>query len=406
MQTCFRRLAAAMLLAVVPVYAAAGYYAWRLPDSYYVQSGTTLSLSTALHITTEAEAEQQVKAVFSSTVSTEEQCTLRLFGVVPIKTVSVQAIAAPSLVPCGQPFGIKLHMDGVMIVGFGNVESSDGSCCPAEEAGLQKGDMIHQINETTVCNGEAVRDCIRTAAGEPLTFHITREGEAKTITVAPIYSTADQQYETGLWVRDSTAGVGTLTFYEPESGAFGGLGHPVCDTDTGACIPISEGEACAVQIQSVLKGTAGNPGMLQGQFLENTAPLGTLFCNNRCGVFGTLNENPAPDAEAISMAFKQEVIPGEATILCSISGSEPSAYTIEIKEIDYNGSDSTQNMIIEVTDPTLLETTGGIVQGMSGSPILQNGKLVGAVTHVFVDDPKKGYGIFCENMVRFGQAGS
>lgn len=405
MQTCFRRLAAAMLLAVVPVYAAAGYYAWRLPDSYYVQSGTTLSLSTALHITTEPEPEQ-VKAAFSSTVSTEEQCTLCLFGVVPIKTVSVQSITAPSLVPCGQPFGIKLHMDGVMIVGFGNVESKDGSCCPAEEAGLQKGDMIHQINETSVCSGEEVRNCIRTAAGASLTFHITREGEAKEITVSPVYSTADQQYETGLWVRDSTAGVGTLTFYEPESGAFGGLGHPVCDTDTGACIPISEGEACAVQIQSVLKGNAGSPGMLQGQFLEDADPLGTLLCNNRCGVFGTLNKNPAPDAEAIPMAFKQEVVPGEATILCTISGSEPSAYTIEITEIDYNGSDSTQNMVIEVTDPALLETTGGIVQGMSGSPILQNGKLVGAVTHVFVDDPTKGYGIFCENMVRFGQAGS
>ena len=146
--------------------------------------------------------------------------------------------------------------------------------------------------------------------------------------------------------------------------------------------------------------------MLQGQFLDDAEPFGKLLCNNRCGVFGMLNQNPAPNTEAIPMAFKQEIVPGEATILCTISGTEPASYTIEIEEIDYNGSDSTQNMVLSVTDPTLLQETGGIVQGMSGSPILQNGKLVGAVTHVFVDDPTKGYGIFCENMVRFGQVGS
>lgn len=405
MQTWFRRLAAAMLLTVLPVYAAAGYYAWRLPDSYYVRNGSALALSTALHITAESEPEQ-VKAAFSSTAATEEQCTLCLFGIVPIKTVSVQTIAAPSFVPCGQPFGIKLHMDGVMVVGFGNVTSTDGTCCPAENAGFQKGDMIHAINTVPVNSSEEVQASIRNAGSEPLSITIQREGKEQTLTVHPVYSTADQQYETGLWVRDSTAGVGTFTFYEPESGAFGGLGHPICDTDTGTCIPISEGETCPVQIQGVQKGSAGKPGMLQGQFLDDAEPFGKLLCNNRCGVFGILNQNPAPNTEAIPMAFKQEVVPGEATILCTISGTEPASYTIEIEEIDYNGSDSTQNMVLSVTDPTLLQETGGIVQGMSGSPILQNGKLVGAVTHVFVDDPTKGYGIFCENMVRFGQVGS
>ena len=250
MQTWFRRLAAAMLLTVLPVYAAAGYYAWRLPDSYYVRNGSALALSTALHITAESEPEQ-VKAAFSSTAATEEQYTLCLFGIVPIKTVSVQTITAPSFIPCGQPFGIKLHMDGVMVVGFGNVTSTDGTCCPAEDAGFQKGDMIHAINAVPVNSSEEVQASIRNAGSEPLSITIQREGKEQTLTVHPVYSTADQQYETGLWVRDSTAGVGTFTFYEPESGAFGGLGHPICDTDTGTCIPISEGEACPVQIQGV-----------------------------------------------------------------------------------------------------------------------------------------------------------
>ena len=210
MQTWFRRLAAAMLLTVLPVYAAAGYYAWRLPDSYYVRNGSALALSTALHITAESEPEQ-VKAAFSNTAATEEQYTLCLFGIVPIKTVSVQTITAPSFIPCGQPFGIKLHMDGVMVVGFGNVTSTDGTCCPAEDAGFQKGDMIHAINTVPVNSSEEVQTSIRNAGSEPLSITIQREGKEQTLTVHPVYSTADQQYETGLWVRDSTAGVGTST---------------------------------------------------------------------------------------------------------------------------------------------------------------------------------------------------
>ena len=193
MQTWFRRLAAAMLLMVLPVYAAAGYYAWRLPDSYYVRNGSALALSTALHITAESEPEQ-VKAAFSSTAATEEQYTLCLFGIVPIKTVSVQTIAAPSFVPCGQPFGIKLHMDGVMVVGFGNVTSTDGTCCPAENAGFQKGDMIHAINTVPVNSSEEVQASIRNAGSEPLSITIQREGKEQTLTVHPVYSTADQQY--------------------------------------------------------------------------------------------------------------------------------------------------------------------------------------------------------------------
>ena len=168
MQTWFRRLAAAMLLTVLPVYAAAGYYAWRLPDSYYVRNGSALALSTALHITAESEPEQ-VKAAFSSTAATEEQYTLCLFGIVPIKTVSVQTITAPSFIPCGQPFGIKLHMDGVMVVGFGNVTSTDGTCCPAEDAGFQKGDMIHAINAVPVNSSDS--QCWQRTA---LDYHSTR----------------------------------------------------------------------------------------------------------------------------------------------------------------------------------------------------------------------------------------
>ena len=207
-----------------------------------------------------------------------------------------------------------------------------------------------------------------------------------------------------MWVRDSSAGIGTITFYEPESGSFGGLGHPVCDADTGGILPLGSGEAGAVTISRAVRGTPGNAGMLQGSFTKEP-PLGELLCNNRCGVFGTLYRCPSPE-DAVPMGLKQEIETGPAQILCTVSGDTPRKYDIVIEKIDYTGTDNTRNMTVCITDPALLEATGGIVQGMSGSPILQNGRLVGAVTHVFLDDPTRGYAIFCENMVRYGLCGS
>lgn len=402
MHISFRRIAALLLCGSLPLYASVGYYAQTLPDTYYIPQGASLEISTTVPIA--AVSREKAIPVFSSTIS-EHTYALRLMGMIPIKTVTVQETTAPMLVPCGQPFGIKMHMDGVMIIGFGTLPETN-NLCPAQEAGLRTGDMIHAINGVPVTDRESVREQIRSTGSTPLTFSITREGAEKEITVTPQYSTADQCYETGLWIRDSTAGIGTLTFYAPETGSFGGLGHPVCDVDTGLCIPIAEGEVCPVEITDVTRGAAGFPGMLQGEFAEDKQPLGVLRCNNRCGVFGTLTRNPAMEASAIPMAFKQEITTGAAVMLCTTAGETPQAYNISIEEIHYNGTDSTQNMIVRITDERLLQQTGGIVQGMSGSPILQNGKLVGAVTHVFVDDPTKGYGIFCENMIRFGINGS
>lgn len=334
---CTAALGAAVLL---QLYGTAAYYAWQLPDSYYVQTGSRLEVDTALHIAAVPTAHTVQAAVTAS--SAADTTSLRLFGIIPIKDVEIQEIDTPMLVPCGEPFGIKLRMDGAMVVGMERIETASGQRCPAQEAGI--------------------------------------------------------------WVRDSSAGIGTITFYEPESGSFGGLGHPICDADTGDILPFGSGEAAAVTISQVTKGVSGCAGMLQGSFSDD-APLGELLCNNRCGVFGTLYHNPSAE-EAIPMALKQEIQTGAAQILCTVSGDTPKAYDITLEEIDYSGTDSTRNMTVCITDPELLEVTGGIVQGMSGSPILQNGKLVGAVTHVFVDDPTRGYGIFCENMVRYGLSGS
>lgn len=397
-----RRSAAIAAALLIQLYSTTAYYAWYLPDSYYVETGGTLQVDTVLHISA-APTDHAVQAVTDSNAVTET-AALRLFGMIPIKTVEIQEIDTPLLVPCGQPFGIKLRMDGAMVVGMDRIPTSSGERCPAQEAGIQTGDLIRSVDGIPIDSNQTLQETISASGGQTVSVTLLREEEIYQCTLTPAFSAIDHCYEAGVWVRDSSAGVGTITFYDPETGSFGGLGHPICDADTGGILPLGSGEASAVTISAVEKGVAGSPGMLQGSF-TNEAPLGKLLCNNRCGVFGTLYHSPT-DAQAIPMAFKQEINPGAAQILSTVSGETPQMYDVVLEDIDYSGTDSTRNMTIHVTDPALLEETGGIVQGMSGSPILQDGKLVGAVTHVFVDDPTRGYGIFCENMVRYGLSGS
>lgn len=397
-----RRVTLAAAAAMLQLYGFAVYYAFSLPDSYYICTGTTLEVDTLLHIdAAPTDPAVQTASVGTNAVNTE---TLKLFGVIPIKEVEVQQVDRPMLVPCGQAFGIKLRMGGAMVVGMDDVETTSGERCPAQETGIQTGDLIQSVDGVEIDSNRSLQEAVEASGGEAVTITLLRGEETLRCTLTPAYASDDNRYEAGVWVRDSSAGIGTLTYYDPASGTFGGLGHPVCDVDTGDILPVSSGEACGVTITEVQKGMIGEPGMLQGTFSQE-APLGTLSCNNRCGIFGTLKACPT-DAQAIPMGFKQEIVIGEAEILCTVDGDTPKRYTAEIEEIDYHGTDSTRNMTIRITDPALLSKTGGIVQGMSGSPIIQNGRIVGAVTHVFVDDPSQGYGIFCENMVRYGISGS
>ncbi len=385
--------AAAAVLLMQPVLACL-FYAGRLPDQYYVRRGESLTLSAALPVTAQPDSPAPASALQESAA---EQVSLRLFGIFPIKTAEIHKTDEIMLVPCGQPFGIRMLMEGIMVVGFGEVEAAGGTCCPAASAGLQEGDVIRRINSMPVTSTDMFRSTALT--GEPMTLEILRENTIRTISLTPAYSEQDACYQTGLWVRDSTAGIGTLTYYDPATGRFGGLGHPICDPDTGECIPLASGEADVVTISGAIKGQPGRPGQLQGYF-SAAQPFGALERNCECGLFGMMEMPPAP-AEAIPMGFKQEIVLGEAVILSTVSGTGPQPYTIDIISLDY--TDDTRNMTIEVTDEALLQQTGGIVQGMSGSPILQNGRLIGAVTHVFVDDPTRGYGIFLETMYEAGK---
>lgn len=387
------------------------YYQAKLADQYCVRRGESLNLDTLLPVKAVPTA-TTAKAVASPSSANPaipaisdcpDSYQLRLFGCVPVKQVQLQTVDSVSLIPCGQPFGVRMLMDGIMVIGFGEVASPAGGCCPAVQTGILEGDMIKQINHEAVTCTADFKNAVAQSDGKPLHLTIQRDEETLEVTLSPEYSVIERCWQTGLWVRDSTAGIGTLTYYEPESGAFGGLGHPICDADTGEFIPLGSGVADIVTINGAIKGQAGIPGQLQGYFSAEE-PIGTLDYNSRCGVFGHLNDLNNPEQfltgrEAVPMGLKQEITLGDAVILTTVQGTQPEEYTIRITALDY--SDDTQNMIIEVTDERLLDLTGGIVQGMSGSPILQDGKLIGAVTHVFVSQPAMGYAIFAENMYEY-----
>ena len=373
-----------------------GYYANTLPDSYYAESGEELSLNTALAV---EAVSSETELAASRTLPATNMASLRLFGVIPIKNVEVINVDTPMLTAGGYPFGIKLLMDGVMVIKLGEIETSAGMRAPAAEAGIHEGDVIISLNGKKVFSNEEIQKIIAESGGEPVEIKLMRGGDEISLLLKPVHCEAENVYKAAMWVRDSSAGIGTITFYEPSSGCFGGLGHPVCDGDTGEILPLSKGDVVDVNICGVKKGFVGVPGELQGNFVGDT--IGSLYLNNRYGVFGKLNESLPEEAEEIPMGLKQDAEVGEATILSTIGDGAPGEYSINIEKISGKSKDNSKNMVIRVTDKELLEKTGGIVQGMSGSPIIQNGRLIGAVTHVFVNDPSKGYAIFCENMYAF-----
>ena len=296
------------------------------------------------------------------------------------------------LVPVGHTIGVKLFADGVLVVGL-----SDGDT-PAKESGLKEGDIMLTFNGTDINSTEHLQQLLAENGESRATMSVKRGARMLTLPVTP-EETEDGGYRLGAWIRDSMAGIGTMTFYDPESGIFGALGHGVTDVDTGKLMPLESGSIMDATVKAVKRGESGSPGELRGDF-DLTRDSGSLYANTDCGLFGTIEgaTNAIATQTAVPIAAKDEVKTGKATILANCGGDEVREYGVEIERI-YAGANPTRNLLVRVTDPELLAKTGGIVQGMSGSPILQNGKLVGAVTHVLVNDAARGYGIFIENML-------
>ena len=303
----------------------------------------------------------------------------------------------------GVPFGVKFITDGVLVVGFCDVEVQGTARNPAKEAGLRIKDVITKINGASVGSAADLTRAVENSNGKPLELTVKRKSgrgnsapSEMNITVTPILQSATDGYKTGIWVRDSGAGIGTVTFILPSSKAFGGLGHGICDGDTGELIPMKRGNVTNVTISGIEKGVAGDPGAIKGYF--NAGKIGSLVSNTPCGVYGVLSDLPSGIGELMTVASRHEVKEGAACVRCTLDTGEAKEYSVKISAIDTSASGS-KCFAVTVTDPELIAKTGGIVQGMSGSPIIQNGKLIGAVTHVLVSDPTTGYGIFIENML-------
>ena len=328
--------------------------------------------------------------------SSKNECKIKLSlpSGAYVKTVSIKEVKKNYLIPAGIPFGIKMFTKGVVVVGLSDIDKNGRLLNPAKEAGIKCGDIILEINNKNVSSNEDISKIINTSQGRPMTVKLKSKGKEKTVSLVPLQSS--DGFKAGMWVRDSSAGIGTMTYYDPVNNSFAGLGHPVCDADTGIILPIDRGKAVNVNITGVNKGRAGTPGELRGTF--GHLIIGELQTNKESGVFGK-GENIKCEAKPIEAATKDKIHTGAAYILTTTEGNEPNAYKIEIERISCREKNNSKNMIIKITDEKLLEKTGGIVQGMSGSPILQDGRLVGAVTHVLVNDPTRGYGIFIENML-------
>lgn len=303
-----------------------------------------------------------------------------------------------SLIPMGNAVGINMQSEGVIVVGVPDILADGKTVSPARDAGLSAGDIITELGSNRISSNEDLKSAIDKLDGSPVSMKVTRRNTAMQLKLTPHIS-KDGRCELGLWMRDGIAGIGTLTFYDPETGVFGALGHSVNDLESGMIIPLREGTIMRSSVTDVIQGKTGMPGQLHGTFNVDNK-LGVLNKNSSSGIFGIMEKNELTAGKnAMQIADKSKIKTGPATILSNVSGIEVKEYKVEITRV-YTGSEAVgRSMMLTVTDPQLIAQTGGIVQGMSGSPIIQNGKIIGAVTHVLVNDPTKGYGISIENML-------
>lgn len=323
-----------------------------------------------------------------------QKTTLKLLGTIPVKDVGITDKPSGTVFVSGEAFGIKLYTDGVIVVGTKDVELDGKTVNPAKEAGICVGDVIISINGINVYSSDDVIDAINNNNGLDYRIKVKRDGRYKNFTLKPVYSNKEGCYKAGMWVRDSTAGIGTVTFYNKQSGMFAALGHQINDVDTNEIMPLLEGEAVGATVTGVQSGNKNTAGSLCCRFEDYT--VGRLMENTSCGIYGSYT-SVSDKTKEYTVAAAQEVKKGSAQIISTVDGNSPQTYDIEIVKVNYKG-DGEKDIVFKVKDDKLIEKTGGIVQGMSGSPIIQNNKLVGAVTHVIVDNPKKGYGIFAQTM--------
>jgi len=356
-----------------------------------------LTLTGAAAPAAASENETLAEAAGAAQASGSTDMILSLLGI-PLKKVEVRISPEKRLIPGGQALGVAMRTDGVLIVGLS--DAAEG-VSPAKSAGLAAGDVIRSVDGTDVTTSEGLSELVNRSGGRPVMIAYDRQGEHRTALLTPHRDEATGAVRLGAWVRDSTAGVGTLSFYDPDTGKYAALGHAITDGDTGSVLSVSEGQVLRAEIVAVQKGQKGAPGELKGSFLREGEVLGDIRRNSILGIYGSLEEDAAnplyPDG--LPIGLRSGVHTGAATILASVDGTGVHEYAIEITRVNPQTAPAPKSMVIRVTDERLLAATGGIVQGMSGSPIIQDGRIIGAVTHVFVSSPDQGYGVYIDWML-------
>ena len=399
-------LCLALAVAAVAVLGSPGVRAFgELPDTLSLTAGSNAVLDISLPGSVLLDAGDTQATLHAGDGALEIQAgeqsgranlIFRLLGVVPVKTVELEVAEERTLIPGGKSVGIAIETDGLVVVGTSDLGQA---ASPAERAGLRAGDVITAVNGVAVASSEELS--AQLSAGKAAALQVDRNGSELQLTLTPAEDPRDGELRIGAWVRSSTAGVGTLTFVDPEDGDFGALGHAISDVDTGITLPVAGGGLFESEIVQINPGRRGAPGEIVGDFLSQQAQIGEITTNCDRGVYGVsysgeLDELPYP--EGLPIAMRSQIHTGAAQILTTLD-DEVRAFDCEIERVEGEGSADTRSLTLHVTDPELLARTGGIVQGMSGSPIIQDGRFIGAVTHVLVNDPSRGYGIYIGDML-------
>ncbi len=337
--------------------------------------------------------------MISTTAPGTTELSLELFGLIPIKDITITVEEERKLIPGGQSIGVMLYTNGALVVGGSDIMTDIGYINPAKEAGLLSGDVIEEVNGVSIDNSAHLTDIINDTAGV-VDVTVNRNGDIFKLSITPVLDSLDNKMKIGVWVRDSTAGIGTMTFIDPKTMRFAGLGHAITDVDTGKKLSVKEGEIVFSEILEVVPGKSGEPGELKGYFDPASQVVGDLIINNDFGIYGNVENLSGVDmSDALPVMPKENVREGDATIVSTVVGGQKTEFDCRIVSTENQSSPDIKSFVIEVTDEELLSICGGIVQGMSGSPVIQDGMIVGAVTHVFVSDPTKGYGLYAEWML-------
>ena len=390
----YRKALKSALAVMVLFYGICSYTASKLPDVIHINLGDSVKIRSVPFVNLYPTETKATKSETADSLSSKYSA--RLLGLINVKEVAVVQGEERYVAVSGKPFGIKMFCDGVMVVGFSDILTSGGYKNPAKSAGLKAGDIIVAINGRKTHTNEDVEKIIEKYGNSKMKVSYIRNDKEGTTNLTAVKDINTGGYRSGMWVRDSGAGIGTMTFYDIENGFFAGLGHGIKDVDTHQELRLLSGEIVPVKITDVVKSKNGTAGQLKGSF-TSAIPSGKILYNGPTGVCGKAYTSEIDNVMAV--ATPNQIQPGKAYIMTTIAGTQPRMYEIEIEKVNLTSNDMNKNMIIRITDSRLLALTGGIVRGFSGSPIIQNNRLVGAVTHVFVNQVDKGYGIFATNML-------